>query len=318
MNIGRNDPCPCGSGKKYKKCCMNKDVTFDQTQPNNGKTESWSLEKVAQLTSEEIFTKLNELGLTMDEQSFVKAIISKKSAKELFDEWVKSYQLNESTISAEFAFYVIRVLAKRLAPDHILAEMLHSMMQDGYQLYENKEEEAACELWWELWNKTFAWLTPRQVSSIEQLDALTAPFMAQSYFNWVQDFEMALSSLGQKDPRYLEMVFQFTTEFRKHFPESNPSVLMNMGTAGAEALFQLNQVKAGDTLFEALSKEKYKDEEMTWIYVRWGDAYTEWMNPKTADHQRAQALYEKALTFVKDASDKQSIVERIEDLKTGA
>lgn len=24
--VGRNDPCPCGSGKKYKKCCMDKDV----------------------------------------------------------------------------------------------------------------------------------------------------------------------------------------------------------------------------------------------------------------------------------------------------
>ena len=22
--VGRNDPCPCGSGKKYKKCCMKK------------------------------------------------------------------------------------------------------------------------------------------------------------------------------------------------------------------------------------------------------------------------------------------------------
>ena len=22
--VGRNDPCPCGSGKKYKKCCMDK------------------------------------------------------------------------------------------------------------------------------------------------------------------------------------------------------------------------------------------------------------------------------------------------------
>ncbi len=22
--IGRNDPCPCGSGKKYKKCCLDK------------------------------------------------------------------------------------------------------------------------------------------------------------------------------------------------------------------------------------------------------------------------------------------------------
>ena len=25
MKVGRNDPCPCGSGKKYKKCCMMKD-----------------------------------------------------------------------------------------------------------------------------------------------------------------------------------------------------------------------------------------------------------------------------------------------------
>ena len=22
--VGRNDPCPCGSGKKNKKCCLNK------------------------------------------------------------------------------------------------------------------------------------------------------------------------------------------------------------------------------------------------------------------------------------------------------
>jgi Flp pilus assembly protein TadD len=26
--VGRNDPCPCGSGKKYKKCCMIKDETL--------------------------------------------------------------------------------------------------------------------------------------------------------------------------------------------------------------------------------------------------------------------------------------------------
>ncbi len=25
--VGPNDPCPCGSGKKYKKCCMHKDIT---------------------------------------------------------------------------------------------------------------------------------------------------------------------------------------------------------------------------------------------------------------------------------------------------
>jgi hypothetical protein len=24
MHVGRNDPCPCGSGKKFKHCCLNK------------------------------------------------------------------------------------------------------------------------------------------------------------------------------------------------------------------------------------------------------------------------------------------------------
>ena len=24
QEVGRNDPCPCGSGKKYKKCCLSK------------------------------------------------------------------------------------------------------------------------------------------------------------------------------------------------------------------------------------------------------------------------------------------------------
>jgi len=26
MKVGRNDPCPCGSGKKYKQCCLNSNI----------------------------------------------------------------------------------------------------------------------------------------------------------------------------------------------------------------------------------------------------------------------------------------------------
>jgi len=28
--VGRNDPCPCGSGKKYKQCCLPKGLTPEQ------------------------------------------------------------------------------------------------------------------------------------------------------------------------------------------------------------------------------------------------------------------------------------------------
>lgn len=26
MSVGRNEKCPCGSGKKYKKCCLDSDI----------------------------------------------------------------------------------------------------------------------------------------------------------------------------------------------------------------------------------------------------------------------------------------------------
>lgn len=34
MNIGRNDPCSCGSGKKFKKCCL---LKLDEEKANNRK-----------------------------------------------------------------------------------------------------------------------------------------------------------------------------------------------------------------------------------------------------------------------------------------
>ncbi|MEJ2727207.1 MAG: type I methionyl aminopeptidase [Deltaproteobacteria bacterium] len=30
MKVGRNDPCPCGSGKKYKKCCLGKEMPVNR------------------------------------------------------------------------------------------------------------------------------------------------------------------------------------------------------------------------------------------------------------------------------------------------
>ncbi len=44
MKIGRNQPCPCGSGKKYKKCCLNKPVpaeTFGYTDLDQLSNSVW-------------------------------------------------------------------------------------------------------------------------------------------------------------------------------------------------------------------------------------------------------------------------------------
>lgn len=48
--IGRNDPCPCGSGKKFKKCCEEK-----------GKTKALSPERVSVQQSPASFGKVSSL-----------------------------------------------------------------------------------------------------------------------------------------------------------------------------------------------------------------------------------------------------------------
>jgi len=37
---GRNDPCPCGSGNKYKKCCLAKDEAASKSQLGSARTRA--------------------------------------------------------------------------------------------------------------------------------------------------------------------------------------------------------------------------------------------------------------------------------------
>lgn len=41
QKIGRNDPCPCGSGKKYKNCCFQEKTTSVLRTKNHKITAKW-------------------------------------------------------------------------------------------------------------------------------------------------------------------------------------------------------------------------------------------------------------------------------------
>ena len=38
IKIGRNDPCHCGSGQKYKRCCQEKDETAERSRAGRGRS----------------------------------------------------------------------------------------------------------------------------------------------------------------------------------------------------------------------------------------------------------------------------------------
>jgi len=46
--ISRNAPCPCGSGKKYKKCCLSK----DQAKSSNQKEKSLNSQQKDEIASD--------------------------------------------------------------------------------------------------------------------------------------------------------------------------------------------------------------------------------------------------------------------------
>ncbi len=51
----RNDPCPCGSGKKYKKCCLEKDQTSERAELTRVAAKRAAAEKAQRQATREAF-----------------------------------------------------------------------------------------------------------------------------------------------------------------------------------------------------------------------------------------------------------------------
>ncbi|PIV24155.1 MAG: hypothetical protein COZ69_12180 [Deltaproteobacteria bacterium CG_4_8_14_3_um_filter_45_9] len=55
--VGRNDPCPCGSGEKYKKCCLNKDEARRSEKTSATSKEIELRDKLISFSSKERYRK---------------------------------------------------------------------------------------------------------------------------------------------------------------------------------------------------------------------------------------------------------------------
>lgn len=59
MKIGRNDPCPCGSGKKFKKCCIDKpEYKWQPPEPTPSRELDWDTGREI----EKLFARADQIG----------------------------------------------------------------------------------------------------------------------------------------------------------------------------------------------------------------------------------------------------------------
>jgi len=62
VKVGRNDPCPCGSGKKYKKCCGRNEARKAEPPPFDRRLMERSLLGVKQLVSDKKLDSVDEIN----------------------------------------------------------------------------------------------------------------------------------------------------------------------------------------------------------------------------------------------------------------
>lgn len=307
-NVGRNDPCPCGSGIKFKKCCLNNPVNlFPKYVP--ARRHHWSQQEISQIPTDKILEKLAMCGIPVVEPDFLKDVGNCYGAGDIYKRWKERFTITTEGFDGDFPWMAADVLWRRLAPTKVSTEQLDDRMQDGYDRQERRDTTGACELWLAVWED----LKPRFTKEMRTLEATESVFHGyQALFNWCQDLEMELGNAAIDDPAFHERRIRYCREFCELFPDED-SIVPNMRKTMAESLFLSGKREEAERDFEELARV-YPDDP--WVYIFWGDLYRDFGHEPNpfADDKRAEELYRKALGI--DPKEDETVHDRIRDLRT--
>ena len=110
--------------------------------------EGWTFEKIEPISTDEIFARLNRLGIAVTPEEFRQAAQRHESAERLADEWRERYPLRpEGRYDEDYVWMAAIVLWKRLVPDRISFEQIDERMQEGYDLLMAHRIAEACDAW---------------------------------------------------------------------------------------------------------------------------------------------------------------------------
>ena len=199
--IGRNDPCPCGSGKKYKKCCINREIRVDK-KTNSPIFKHLTYEKVDELSTGQIIAKLEELGIPFEKDQFIEDTEKYYSAEDISESWFSDYSLTIGGKMEDFPWLAACVLWERLAkPSNLSMEQMHRLIEDGNVYQDKGDPISACDIWLQVWEA----LKYRIKPVFQSIDYLHKHYRGSFFISdFCQDLELELFHAGLKDRLYFE------------------------------------------------------------------------------------------------------------------
>jgi len=292
--IGRNDPCPCGSGKKYKKCCIGKFETILQ------RNTLWKKEEIEAQSIQEIIEVLAFLGVTISVEEFVRLTEEYSSAEDLSKKWFEDFTPAFSNLNEDYLWLAAWVLWEKVENiQRKCDETICDYIEDGFDLLDENPSEVI-KLWSEAWNQI-----RNRNSGTNDINIFEEQFKGDIDLGyWCQELESEMYDQGKYEEREI-----FCLEFLTRFPKSNVEILRSIRRALGENYFALGQKVKGDSVFEELIND-YPD--WPWGYIGWSDMYGSFRENKDVEENLsfAKELLEKAKEVAVDEFDKDAILER--------
>jgi tetratricopeptide (TPR) repeat protein len=251
--------------------------------------EGWSFEKIEPMSTDEIFARLNRLGIAVTPENYRLAARRHEAAQDLAEEWYAQYTLRpEGRYDEDFVWMAAIILWKRLIPDRICFEQIDERMQAGYKLLEAGRTAEACDAWWQVWE----WLKDKATPARNKLESLDRAFRGTQFIsNWCQDFEMELGNAGLRDLQYHRLRTRYCREFLDTFSGIDWMMRGNFWRAEAESYWGLGEIETAEARFDALIQA---NPDWVWGYIGWSDMY--WLfNNSPKDYGRAEAILQRAL-----------------------
>jgi len=348
--IGRNQPCPCGSGNKYKKCCLSKeksppsassparddfhsaDDTNDSRSPyvlakNFERSDLfaemirseprraglfWTPSRVAALETDTIVQRLARLGIVTTLEDFEIFAESFTSAWSVSNLWRAKF--SEGRLPRhddDFLGIAACQLWKRYCPNTPSVEMLDDWMQDGYRSMMGGDAARACDLWSAVWDVVRSRLKP----TMRTCDQASSVFDGtQCLFNWIQDYCLELTNAAVAAPRYATDGIRLCEHVLGQFVDESPLFLRGFCTDLGLFHFLAGNIEDGQRVLLGVIRD---NPDRAVGYARLADllAYGPRNGDEPIDPQRARRILEEALSRpVKDAA-KYDLETRLQEIR---
>lgn len=331
MKIGRNDPCPCGSGKKYKKCCTPKydkpiaapassksgrsqDLFSMMREMDEWAKKSWTPDKIRRLSDQEILDKLGNLQIPITKEQFLQDVAGEIDIQPVFELWRNRYSYPIEHRDADLVLFAIPELWRRWAPDQFSLFILDDMLGE---MVESRPDDPKLPQFERIWvTMKEKLILPKGILSFDELYERFELFydLETIFFDFEGDFIAECRANKDKQKRPFDRLITLYEDILATLPNSHLENRLNIRRSIAEAHFLSVDSEKGELLFESLTNE-----HPTWVwgYVGWGDMYNDprWL-PDFLNKEKAAEIYRRGLELA-DSLNRDVLEARLDDLDKG-